>query len=348
MKQYKKVSVILRNWNGKRYLKDCLSSLKKQTYPNFEIIFVDDGSTDGSVEFVQENFPSIKLITNEKPDLGCPACSNIGIMASRGEYIATLDIDTEAEPDWLEKLANAMESEKNIGMCGSKVLSFYDHRIIDFAGHLIYKDFSFIGRGLNEIDNGQYDNIREIFGPMGASALYRRTMLMEIGLFDTDYYTAPDDFELAWRGRIAGWKCLFVPDARVYHVHSAIQGAGSLRKAYYHEKNRPLMMIKNAPLDMIAMSPIYTLIRYLTLAKGMMSGKGSAGKMAKSLTKKEMLATLIKAWGHSFLEIPQAIKKRRKVQTFRKVSRNEMKKWFKDNAARAKDIALKVDKNINI
>jgi GT2 family glycosyltransferase len=346
MKEHKKVSVILRNWNGKKYLKDCLSALERQTYPNYELIFVDDGSTDGSFEFMCKNFPAVKLITNEKPDIGCAACSNAGIMAAKGEFIAIMDVDTVAEPDWLENIINVMESDENIGMCGSKLLNFYDHSIIDSTGELIYKDFSYIGRGHSEIDNGQYNRIEEIFGPMAAAALYRRTMLEEIGLFDSDYYTAFDDLDLAWRGRIGGWKCMYVPTARVYHVHSAIQGAGSLRKAYYHEKNRPLMVIKNAPIDMIAISPIYTLIRYITLAKGMKSGKGSAGRIAKNMTKKEMAATLVKAWAHALFEIPREVKKRRKVQATRKVSRAEMKRWFKENAATVEDVVFKVDKKI--
>jgi len=340
----KKVSVILRNWNGKKYLGNCLSSLEKQTYPNYEIILVDDGSTDGSVEFVRENFPSVMLITNDKPDLGSAACANIGIEASSGEYIAIIDVDTVAEPDWLENLVNVIESGDDIGMCGSKLLNYYDHKIIDFAGELIYKDFSFIGRGLNELDVGQYDKVEEIFGPMAAAALYRKAMLDEIGLFDSDYYTYPDDFDLAWRGRIAGWKCMFVPTAKVYHVHSAIGGTGSLTKAYHLEKNRVLMMIKNAPMDKVILSVPYTLIRYFTLARGLKSKKGSAAKMAKSFSKKEMISTLIKAWIHALFEIPRELKKRQKVQSTRKVSRTEMERWFKEYRASVEDVVFKVDK----
>jgi GT2 family glycosyltransferase len=346
VKMRKKVSVILRNWNGKKYLGTCLSALEKQTYPNYEIIFVDDGSTDGSVEFVRENFPSVKLITNDKPDLGSAACANIGIEASSGDYIAVIDVDTDNEPDWLEKLVDVMESGDDIGMCGSKLLNYDNHKIIDFAGELIYKDFSFIGRGLNELDEGQYDNVEEIFGPMAAAALYRKAMFEVTGLFDVDYYTYPDDFDMGWRGRIAGWKCMFVPTARVYHVHSAIGGVGSLSKAYHLEKNRILMMIKNAPMDKVIFSVPYALIRYFTLARGLKSKKGSAAKMAKSFSKTEMITTLIKAWIQAFLEIPRELKKRQKVQATRKVSRAEMLRWFKEYGATVEDVVFKVDKKI--
>ena len=177
------VSVVVLNLNGLRYLKGCLSSLSKQTATSFEVILVDNGSSDGSAEYVRNNFPSVRLIEN-KTNLGFAAGNNQGIRMARGKYIATLNNDTEVDSEWLKNLVEVMESDNGLGMCASKIHNFDDPNVIDGVGMLIYPDGMSRARGRLEEDRGQYSKIEEILLPSACAALYRRKMLDEIGLFD--------------------------------------------------------------------------------------------------------------------------------------------------------------------
>jgi len=321
-----------------------LSSIAKQTYPNFEVIFVDGGSVDSTVDFVKENYPDVKLVKQSRH--GAAEATNVGVLASNGEYIMTWDADAKAEPDLLERLVNVMESDDAIGMCAPKVLQYNDPNFLDYAGTLIYRDFSFIARGLNELELGQYNKVEEVFSPMGALALYRKTMLFEIGLCDSDLEAYPEDFELAFRGRLAGWKCIYVPKAVGYHMHGYTGGRASLKKMYFLERNRIWCILKDFPMHMIVLSIAYTLLRYFVLIQGWLSGKGSAANVAKKYSKKDTMMTLLRAWFDSLRGMPRALKKRRIVQSTRKVTRAEIEKWFKDYEATASDVVFKVDKPV--
>lgn len=342
----KKVSVIVRGLNVRKIVDMALSSIMRQTYPNFEIIFVDNCSVDGTADFVKENYPNVKLLTESRP--GSAITTNIGILAASGEYIATWDADAEAEPGLLEKLVNAMESNDNVGMCAPKILQHHDPNFIDYAGTLIHKDFTIIARGLNERDLGQYDKMEQVFSPMGALALYRRAMLDNIGLCDSDLVSYPVDFDLAFRGRLAGWKCIYVPEAVGYHMHGYTGGTASLRKAYFLERNRIWCILKNFPIDMIVLSIPYTLLRYFILIEGWLLGKGSAANIAKKYSIKDMVMILLRAWFDALKGMPKALKKRKSVQSKRKVTRSEILKWFKDYRATTCDVVFKVDKPMKL
>lgn len=178
------VSVIIVNWNGRIHLEVCLDSLLKQTYPNFEIILVDNASTDDSVSFVRQKYyhpgHKIQIIQNET-NLGFAGGNNRGIRAAKDKYILLLNNDTEVHEKWIEELVNAAEKDSSIGMCASKILSFYNRNIIDVAGHLLYRDGLNRGRGRLEEDHGQYDKMEEALFPSGCAALYRKKMLDKIG-----------------------------------------------------------------------------------------------------------------------------------------------------------------------
>ena len=181
------VSIIVLNWNGKQYLETCLSSLIQQTYPDIEIIFVDNGSCDGSVEFVKSKYPGVIILQHDK-NLGFAMGVNSGIKASRGKYIATINNDAQADKKWIEGLVGVMGSNTDTGCCASKMLNYYERDKIDSAGIVIYQNGNAYDRGARETNIGQYDSQEEVFGACAGAALYRKEMLDEIGLFDKGYF----------------------------------------------------------------------------------------------------------------------------------------------------------------
>lgn len=243
-------SVIILNWNGRRFLESCLSSVLRQTYRDYEVVLLDNGSNDGSVEFVRERFPEVRVIRSDR-NLGFAEGNNRAIKATAGGYIATLNNDTEVEPGWLQALVEAIESTDRVGMCASKVLYADRPDLIDSAG--IYPGWSgtMWNRWHGERDECNISTPIEVFGPCAAAALYRREMLEEIGPFDEAFFAYLEDADLAWRARLAGWKCLYVPAARVYHVHSATGGINPKVKRYLLARNKIWMIAKNYPAPQI-------------------------------------------------------------------------------------------------
>ncbi|NJD76620.1 MAG: glycosyltransferase family 2 protein [Candidatus Methanoperedens sp.] len=255
------VSIIILNWNGKRYLETCLSSLLQQTYKDIEIIFVDNGSLDGSVEFVKSKYPEIIILKHQK-NLGFAMGINSGIMASSGKYIATINNDTEADKEWIKRLVSVMESNVRIGSCASKMLRYYERDIIDSVGIVVYQNGNAYDRGAQDKDVGQYSSQEEIFGACAGAALYRKEMLDEIGLFDKTYFAYFEDVDLSFRMHLFGWKCIYVPEAVVYHMHSATSKRQSPFKIFYCERNKLWNTWKYFPEKLLISQLPYTNIHY--------------------------------------------------------------------------------------
>ena len=335
------VSVVVVNWNGKEYLEKCLPSLEKQTWPNFEVILVDNGSTDDSLNFVEENYSDFVKVVRNSENLGFPEGCNTGIQTARGKYIAVLNNDTEVDSRWLEELVKVAEKDEKVGMCATKIYSYYDRKIIDNVGHLVYPDGLNRGRGRLEVDKGQYDIEEEVFSPSGCAALYRRRMLDEIGLFDETYFAYGDDIDLGIRGRLAGWKCVYVPSAVVYHMYSMAYGKYSPLKAFYVERNRIWVLLKLFPLPVVMISPVYTLIRYFWQAYGAFTHQGASGIFAGKFSKVQLFFILVKAYGSALRGLPLIFKKRRLIQAQTKVSTVEFINWLRKFRISAKEISLK-------
>ncbi len=255
------ISIVVLNFNGKQYLDDCLTSLAAQTFRNFEVIVVDNGSTDGSQEYVKAYFPWVKIIKNDK-NLGFAGGTNAGIRQADGDYILTLNNDTQADRRFLECLKEPM-SDRSVGMCASKML-FPDGRI-NSTGMCISRSGAAWDRGMLEPDVGRYDSEEEVFGPCAGAALYRKEMLDEIDLFDEDFFLFMEDVDLAFRGRLAGWKCVYVPKARVYHHHSGTAGFGSDLSVYYGNRNVIWYVIKDFPIGLLITSLPFILARNLAV-----------------------------------------------------------------------------------
>lgn len=245
------VSVIIPNWNGKRFLKGCLDSLSSSSYSKVEAIIVDNGSKDGSVEFLEQNYPGVRLVKFEQ-NTGFSVAVNAGIRNSSGEFIALLNNDTVVDANWIDEMVKAMSEHPEIGSTGCKMLAYDDHSLLDGAGDG-YRRGGLPGRiGHRERDFGQFDKLRYILGPCGGAALYRRSMLDDIGLFDDDYFAYLEDVDIGLRAQSAGYKCLYVPTAIMYHLGCGTTGSG------YHPmvvrlsaQNNWNTIVKNIPLPLL-------------------------------------------------------------------------------------------------
>lgn len=213
-----KVSVIIPNWNGKHFLQTCLDSLLNQTFRSFAIIVVDNGSTDGSVQFVEQNYTEVKIIALDR-NYGFAKANNLAmqkVLAEGTRYIALLNNDTRVEKYWLSELVKTMSSDKIIGICAPKILRMDNPEILDSTGHTFIHG-TIRDRGLGESDKGQYDNNLNVVGACACACLYRKEMLETIGLFDESFGTCYEDSELSWRAFKSGWKARYVATAVVYH-----------------------------------------------------------------------------------------------------------------------------------
>lgn len=254
------VSVVVVNFNGLRFLEDCIHSLIAQTWKNLEIIIVDNASSDGSVEYLSSHFDGLVLIENTQ-NLGFAAGVNTGIRNARGSYIMTLNNDTRVDCHCIERLLTEMMSNNSLGMCAPKML-FPDGRI-NSAGICISRSGAAWDRGMFEDDVGQYDVKEYILGPCAGAAMYRRAMLEEVCLFDEDFFLYMEDVDLAFRAQLAGWKCVFIPEAVVYHHHGGSAGFQSDITIYYGNRNILWWPVKNHPAGILLPSIPWILGRTL-------------------------------------------------------------------------------------
>jgi GT2 family glycosyltransferase len=269
------ISVVVVNWNRKELLHACLSSLGRQRDASFETIVVDNGSSDGSAEMAESEFGA--CVIRNRENRGFCAANNQGIAAARGEFIALLNNDAEAEPEWLAALERACASHPEVGMAASKVLVWEDPARIDKAGHLIFPDGQNRGRGTGALDQGQYDREEEVLWPDGCAAMYRKKMLDEIGGFDEDFFAYGDDAELGLRARIAGWRCVYTPRAVVRHHRGSTLGRDSGWRLKLIERNRVLLAVKLFPWSLLVLNPFYYALR---LAAGFLMARRGEGDTA--------------------------------------------------------------------
>lgn len=325
-----------------RFLEGCLGSIRAQGSKDVEVVFVDNGSTDGSVGFVRENFPETVVVEN-KENLGFAAGNNRGIEAARGNFIVTLNNDTELGGGFMEKLVEAVEaSDEDVGMWAPKILSTDERGVIDSVGGLLfYPDGLARGRGRLETDTGEYDADMDILMPSACAAAYKREMLDEVGLFDEEFFAYCEDTDLGLRARLSGWRARSVPEAIVYHYYSATGGRYSPTKAYLVERNHLWVAVKNLPPFNLALVPFYTLWRYLVGVYGLFAGKGAGGRFAEESSALKLFLVVLKAYGGALRGLPAMISKRREVKEKRKISARELRGLLKNFRISATELVLK-------
>lgn len=319
------ISVVIVNWNRRELLRAAFESLAAQRGADFEVIVVDNGSSDGSVEMIDSfatRFP-LRLIRNRE-NRGFCAANNQGIAVARGKFVALLNNDAEADPDWLNELLRAGDERSEIGMVASKILVHEDPRRIDKVGHLIYPDGQNRGRGSGEVDRGQYDQTTDCLWPDGCAALYRKAMLDEIGGFDEDFFAYADDAELGLRGRIAGWDCVYAPGARVRHHRGTTLGLASVRRLVLIERNRVLLAAKLFPWRLLLLNPFYYLLRLSAGVAAGVRGEGETKRYPGLSGKLRMGWALLRGDCAALWMLPRILSKRKEIARFRKRSDAEV------------------------
>jgi GT2 family glycosyltransferase len=214
-----KVTVVIPNYNGAHHLSECLSSLRQQTFSDFETIVVDNASTDGTVDLIKGEHPEVRLIELAS-NTGFAGAVNAGAMASEAEYVVFLNNDTRAEPTWLAALVRGMDENPSFSFGSSKLLR-YDSGLIDSAGHT-YSLWLGAGANVGELEPAErYSERGWVFGTCAAASIYRSTLFDDIGVFDEDFFFAHEDVEFDLRANVAGHRCLLVADAIVHHKRGA-------------------------------------------------------------------------------------------------------------------------------
>jgi GT2 family glycosyltransferase len=302
-------SVIIPNWNGENLLKVCLSSLRRQTYRDFELIVVDNGSFDGSVELIESHFREVKLISLPV-NKGFSQAVNIGIKAAAGKYIALLNNDTEAEPDWLRELTGALARNPEVGFCASKMMNYFQRNIIDSAGDSLQLYGSNNKNG--EVDSNLNEKPGLIFSACAGAAIYRREMLLDTGLFDEDFFAYYEDVDLGFRAQLLGYKCLFVPTAVVYHIHQATSDRMPAKRFVFIQRNIVFVHLKNMParillkmLPAFFVNHIFVSITYFLKTKD--------------------IKPVLSVYLHILKGIPATLKKRKAIKNRRMVSPSYIK-----------------------
>ena len=312
VKSSRSVSIVVVNWNREGLLNDCLRSLSRQSYSNYEIIFVDNGSSDESVSLVKKNFPSIKVVELAE-NRGFTGGNDAGLSVANGEFIALVNNDARAERDWLERLLQPMLADPGVGICASKVIND-GTEAIDSAGNGLTTGGVGFNRGLGT-DRNHFSISELIFGACGAAALYRRSMLEEIGFFDDEFFLYDEDVDLSFRAQLAGWKCRYVPDAVAHHKGNATSERLSGLHVYYHTRNLEFVWMKNMPAGLMIRFLPDKLIQELA-AFGYICLRHGGWK------------PFLRAKRDALRLLPSMLKKRRDLQRRRKVSNQYVKQML--------------------
>lgn len=238
-----KVTVAIPNWNGARFLRPCLDSLRGQTFGDFDVAIVDNGSTDDSLAILEGEYPEVRVVRWEA-NRGVAAAFNEGVRQCRGDLLCLLNNDMELDGEFLAKMVDAMDCNPEAGAAAAKIL-FIDRRTINSTGDFYGQDGVPGNRGVHEIDHGQYDSADFVFGASGGAAVFRRRLFDEIGFFDEGLVSYCEDVDWAWRMQLAGYRCAYVPGAIAYHWGSAT-GGGALA-SYYCGRNFIRVLLKNLP-----------------------------------------------------------------------------------------------------
>jgi len=298
-----KISVIVINWNGKRFLSGCLNGLRRQAYQEFSVILIDNGSNDGSVSFVTQNYPEVRTIALSN-NLGFAAANNLAFKTVQTKYVALLNNDAVPHPLWLQGLVRALDSHPHAGFAASKILFHHNHEIIDRVGDAYTKAGAGFLRGRGEPAHN-FDKQEWVFGACAGAALYRTQMLKDVGLFDEDFFLLYEDVDLSFRAQLKGYKCIYVPEAIVYHNASSSILYDSPISVYYSHRNLEWVYLKNMPSRLIFRS-IWLHIIYDIAALIYFTG---------NRRKKDFL----KAKWDALREFKKILKKRKPIQRYRRV-----------------------------
>jgi len=309
-----KVSLIVINYNGRDFIANCLRALEGQLLKEFEIVLIDNASTDGSLDEI-ETFLRGSLLSSHvkliplKVNMGFAGGNLEGLRNATGVYIAILNHDTEPDKEWLEELVKAMDSDSTAGICASNLIACGTN-IIDSAGDAYSTFLKGFKRGEGEVAS-LFNRAEYVFGACAGAALYRRKVIEEIGFFDEDFFLIHEDTDLNFRAQLNGWKVLYVPTAIVHHKGRSSIGHMSDTAVYYTLRNSELVRMKNVPLAIF-------LRCFPELIIGMLT------EFIYFAIKHKRLRLYFKAKGDAIRMLPKMLKKRAVIMKNRKVSHRDL------------------------
>jgi GT2 family glycosyltransferase len=241
------ISVIIPNWNGRTHLQKCLGSLRNQGFSDFEVVVVDNGSTDGSVEFVHLHFPETRVIAFGE-NKGFSKAVNEGIRQARGDYVLLLNNDVEADPGLLGHLHQAIAHVRDADFLACRMMDFNQRELIDGAGDGFPKKGKAFRIGHGVKFGPPFDQSRRAFGACAGAGFYKRELFEEVGLFDEDFFAYHEDVDWNFRANLMGYRCFYVPGAVVYHIGSGTTGRLYNELTVFHNaRNIIYVIIKDLP-----------------------------------------------------------------------------------------------------
>lgn len=323
-----KTAVVVVNFNGKEFLDRCLDSLKYQTFSHFQTIVVDNASHDGSADGIEERFPGVEVIRLEK-NIGFAAANNLAVERSEGcRWVALLNPDAFAEPDWLLNLHIAAERNSRYNFFGSYMKQYGSSGHLDGTGDIYHLCGLAWRRDHGMPEDQTPRSMGEIFSPCAAAAMYRRDIFLDVGGFDEKFFCYFEDVDLAFRLRLLGYRCLYVPNAKVEHVGSATTGRRSDFAVYYGHRNMVWTYVKNMPSSLFWYGlPQHVLTNVVVLLRFSLTGQAGV---------------IFKAKWDALLGLKKIIEQRRLVQKNIRISSASLKKLM------AKDWFLPYFKNKNL
>lgn len=273
-------SIIIVTWNGLNHLKTFLPSVVETIYEDFEIILADNASNDGSVEWVQENYPTVKIASFDD-NYGYTGGNNRALQFAEKEILIFLNNDVKVDPKWLNGLTKAFDSDNEIAAVQPKIRSYNEPEYFEYAGaaggYLDTLGYPFCrGRLLDTIekDEGQYDSIESIAWASGAALAIQKKVFEELEGFDEDYQFHMEEIDLCWRALNRGHKIIYTPESVVYHLGGGSLPMGSSRKVYFNFRNSLFMLWKNLPSSQLWYKiPIRLILDYIAATRSLLSGR---------------------------------------------------------------------------
>ncbi|HXH24405.1 MAG TPA: glycosyltransferase family 2 protein [Vicinamibacterales bacterium] len=297
------VSVVIVTWNGRRYLEDCLAAVTAQVGITAETILVDNGSIDGTVDFVRARFPSVRVVALPE-NRGFAGGNNAGARAARAPYLAFLNNDTVPDARWLRALRDGIDEDTRFLLATSRIVYMHDPGVIDSAGDGLLRWGGAFKRH-HGAPAAAASESAEVFGVCGAACLVARRVFEELGGFDEDFFASHEDVDLSYRARLRGYRCRYVADAVVRHHGSATLGTMSATAVFYGQRNLEWLYLKNTPAPLL-----------LRTAPGHLAYTAAA---AVHFARAGLLGTFLRAKLAALAGAPRMLRKRAAVQRARAV-----------------------------
>ena len=306
-----------------------------QTIKEMEIVIVDNS---GNHEVTKAKPAELNVRILEMPtNIGFGGAINAGFATSNAEYLATINDDARASPQWLEKLVEAMDKTPSLGCCASSV-RLAETGALDSAGMLIARDGSSKQCGHGEPAEAFFQ-LQEVLLPSGSAAIYRREMIKETGGFDADFFLYCEDTDLGLRACWAGWKCRYVPEAIVEHSYSQSAGRASALKAYLVERNRLRLIVKNFPLMELLLAPFATIIRYGWHVSDVWGGSGKAREFAAAHSGFQLVWLAAKAHLALLPALPKLLQQRSAIRRQARIPTSEFRQLLKRHSISLRQVA---------